>query len=214
MLTGPISVYQCPNCSKNILQWTLSSGNTFNAKFYSDGRIEAPGLPQSVFITKCQNCKFIFWLDKDLEIDQFEDNYLDDQLKLEKNDLYLNNGFWAELLDESALVYALENKNFRNDSEEKYLRKNLLWILNKKITNYIDYNQHLWSENTNRLIELIDSNSEKELLLSAELYRNMGEFEKCYEILDSISDQNFIRFAYAIFQKCKQKSRMVFQLEI
>jgi hypothetical protein len=64
MMPGPDYVYQCPNCGNLITCGSLSSGNTFGAKIYSDGKRIAPMLPEFPDLTKCRKCNSIFWLSK------------------------------------------------------------------------------------------------------------------------------------------------------
>ena len=69
MLPGPDIYYKCPYCSNVLYHGGMISGNTFGAKFYSDGKMDAPMLPQFPRITKCW-CNNIVWLKYD---DDFQD---------------------------------------------------------------------------------------------------------------------------------------------
>ena len=44
MLPGPTIIRECPECGQPIKQWTLLSGNAFGARFWTDGKPDAPML--------------------------------------------------------------------------------------------------------------------------------------------------------------------------
>jgi len=50
MLPGPTIVRKCSTCGKLIAQPTLLSGNTFGARFWTDGKREAPMLPEQPWL--------------------------------------------------------------------------------------------------------------------------------------------------------------------
>ncbi|WP_373492578.1 hypothetical protein [Aquiflexum sp.] len=215
MLPGPTNVYHCPGCSKSILQWTLASANSLGAKYYSDGRIKAPDFPATVIITQCEDCGTIFWLDREIKVDEFEDDDFreDDALK---RDYYREQGAWAEELDKEGWVKAIQKGAFRNPKEEIYLRKKLLWCLNEfflENKGFLDAEDFLLrQENANNLIKLLDNTAQRDLLLIAELHRNVGNFESCLEVLDLVTEPDLQRMAYGIFKKCRVKDSKVFEL--
>lgn len=64
MLPGITYVRGCPGCGGAILQHTLASGNTFGARFWTDGWMEAPMLPDRPWLVKCGKCVTLFWIDE------------------------------------------------------------------------------------------------------------------------------------------------------
>ena len=71
MIPGPTYLYECPNCQTVITRDSISSGNTFGAVLYSDGKTDAPMLPRFPDLTKCRQCQTIFWLSKTKEIGEY-----------------------------------------------------------------------------------------------------------------------------------------------
>ncbi len=71
MIPGPNYVYKCPNCNTFFKRGSLTSGNTFETKIYSDGKRESPMLPEFPQIIKCKKCNFIFWIHKLTEIGSY-----------------------------------------------------------------------------------------------------------------------------------------------
>lgn len=51
---------KCPNCSFEIQINEMSSGNTWDAKLRSDGKLEGPMLTETDLIVKCPYCNKIF----------------------------------------------------------------------------------------------------------------------------------------------------------
>lgn len=57
MIPGPDQVLQCPACESPMLQPTISSGNTLDAVYYTDGYMDAPMLPRPAALLRCPACK-------------------------------------------------------------------------------------------------------------------------------------------------------------
>ncbi|MGK2953559.1 MAG: hypothetical protein ACSLEZ_14410, partial [Thiobacillus sp.] len=60
MISGPDQIIACPKCKGLSKYMTLSSGNGFGARIWSDGRQYAPmchGLPP---VVKCHHCGEIY----------------------------------------------------------------------------------------------------------------------------------------------------------
>jgi hypothetical protein len=64
MLPGPIKIKKCSNCYGLIREFTLMSGNTFGATFWTDGYRDAPMLPEQLWLIKCPHCKMLLWIDE------------------------------------------------------------------------------------------------------------------------------------------------------
>jgi predicted nucleic-acid-binding Zn-ribbon protein len=72
MNIGPDLYYKCPKCGKTSFRGSLLSGNTFGGKFFSDGKLIAPMLPEFPAIIRCKNCKDFYWLSDENQIDGSE----------------------------------------------------------------------------------------------------------------------------------------------
>ena len=75
MKPGPDYIYKCPVCGKLVKRGSLMSGNTFGAKLYSDGKNDAPMLPDFPNLSKCAKCDTIFNLRELKEVGAFRNNY-------------------------------------------------------------------------------------------------------------------------------------------
>jgi hypothetical protein len=68
MMPGPTIVRKCPHCEQSVAQDSLASGNTIGATFWSDGRMIAPMLPDSLDLVKCPKCMKLFWFNKSIKV--------------------------------------------------------------------------------------------------------------------------------------------------
>ena len=74
---APNIIRACPECSGEIVQGAMASGNTFGARMWTDGKMEAPMLPDYPLLVKCPNCQALFWINEAKEIGQggfFDEN--------------------------------------------------------------------------------------------------------------------------------------------
>ena len=69
-----------------------------------------------------------------------------------------------------------------------------------------------WYENSNRLLELLNDEDTEDKIRIAELNRNMGNFEKCMEVMDSIEDKNYEWVKVKLRDECIKKNDKVIQL--
>jgi hypothetical protein len=75
MLPGPTIIKRCAPCRGLFAEGTLASGNTFGAIFWTDGRRQAPMLPETPWLVGCPHCHHLLWIDEAEvvgEVDAFE----------------------------------------------------------------------------------------------------------------------------------------------
>jgi hypothetical protein len=83
--------------------------------------------------------------------------------------------------------------------EEKTIRIWVWWAFNNRVRNgskemFLEENdKDLWGDNCRALLNLLKVNliEDNDKLRVAELYRNLGEFEKCIEVTNSIFNEDF-----------------------
>ena len=64
MLSAKCELLKCPYCGKEKEVLSIASGNTFDAKRWSDTKEFYPNLPSPSFIQKCPSCgKYYFKAD-------------------------------------------------------------------------------------------------------------------------------------------------------
>jgi hypothetical protein len=198
----------CQNLLKNR---SLMSGNTIGAKFFSDGKQIAPMLPEFPNVTKCKKCNAIFWLRKLEEIGTYEwgENANPDWLKADE----------AEFLTIEEYFKALDLEVPQNEDEEYFIRQRIWWGFNDRIRNGKEIfdnedDEYLYRGNCFALIYMLEPEIDNQELrmFMAELYRNVGNFEKCISLIDSIKIDKLKWLVDRQRNECLAKNRWVVQL--
>jgi len=200
MIPGPELLYKCPKCEKIVSKGSLISGNTCGAKLYSDGKQIAPMLPEFPAIVKCKYCNTFYWLNKENEINIGNEN-ADRAAFLSVDEYY-------ELINSDII---------KNEKKLKFLRIRLWWAFNDKLRNNKNENlseneQIIYEQNCLKLIETLDQEDINEKIMVAELYRNLGNFEKCESILAGIDDK-FNWLKELLIKECKNNNSKIIMLK-
>ena len=189
------------------------SGNTFGAHLYSDGKQEAPMLPDFPEITRCRKCDVIFWLVKLEEIGTYYPGFQEhpDQPEWEAADN-------AEFLSIGDYFRALSEGLAENPSEELYLRQRIWWTYNDRVREKKTEmfrsaeDEGHWKENLVRMLELLDDSDRNQRVMKAEIHRNLGEFETCVQILYSLDEPDLDRVKEKLLSECRKQNRWVVEL--
>ncbi len=210
MIPGPILILQCPECKKLIKRRTLASGNTFGAKHYSDDKVEAPHLPALPVLSKCTHCDTIFWLEDIEEIGSYSYG--------ETKDEEWEAAEYAKFLDIDDLFRALTLDDVvAEKNDEMFIRKSIWWAYNDRVRKGEKLHgdaedESKWRDNIHRLMALFDREVDYEKIFIAELNRNLGNFEECVRIIDSITSTDLGWVKQAIKEECQNRNTLVVQL--
>jgi hypothetical protein len=181
----------------------MVSGNTFGGIFWSDGFSLSPMMPDIPLFTRCSVCGYIFCLTR---CGQYES---------EGEEAYSLPD--VAHLNIDGLKEAIEKNVYAGQREEIHLRIRLWWALNKRSFGQHEKVNHitddLYRENAKKLINLLNEDDEDELLTTAELHRNLGEFKKCREIISKITNRRNENRANQIMEACKAGISSVIRIE-
>lgn len=197
MQPGPTYIVACPHCGELAQQHTVASGNTFGAIFWSDGKQDAPMLPDYPVVTKCSRCFGIYWLEDARQLGE---------LSFRSADAPQNWQDAPELvqLTVADLVQALATGFGDFPERERYLRIRLWWAINDMIryrTRELgpigfepashEHEQHrvLLVDNCVRLAELLDEERPEHRIMKAEIARELGQFEEARRLLLHVPDE-------------------------
>ena len=191
MLPGNTYVRECPHCSGKFTQPTMASGNTFGAKFWPDGKMDAPMMPDYPAYVGCPHCKGNFWVDDTKVVKSFgydEEREIPD-LTLDSN----QNPIPYKEPTQKIYLKGLDDLNITKENEI-YLRSKLMQLYNdvnrdQKVQRPAIAEQ---IENWNRLLVILDSNDTQEKLLRVEIYREMGGFEEAKKVFTGECDEEFM----------------------
>ena len=70
----------------------------------------------------------------------------------------------------------------------------------------------LWEENCNELINLLDYSNINQRIMIAELNRNLGNFEKCITVINSIDSNDYNWIKEKFVTECNKKNRWVIEM--
>jgi hypothetical protein len=164
-------IRECPHCKAHVVQEETVSGNTFGAKFYTDGKREARMLPDHPALVKCPSCSNLFWVDEAVEVDS---------------------GF--EAASGKIRVFAPSEKEMLNflagstlpKDKEIYLRVRAWWLANdawRWVPNTTPAFSREQVKNLNALSALLDESEPGHRILKAEIARELGKFDDCLLLL-------------------------------
>ena len=200
---GPDIIRECPKCKTALAQQTMMSGNTFGARFWTDGKMVAPMSPDSPRLVKCPNCKALFWIDEARELGKRAWWY-------EHNKWPLAPG--PDLPSEADFLNMLATTELPQE-KERYVRHSAWWAANDAIRmteNATISFSPAQEENLHALAGLLDEKEPQQRIAKAEIYRELGRFEKCVKLLAQPFEQDhYNRIAAFIRKLAEERSRRV-----
>ena len=205
MLPGNAIVYKCPHCGGKKELMSLLSGNTFNARYWSDYKTEYPMLPQISLIQKCPRCGKYYLTSR-------ADAVIGDNYSSERGELSYEETLEAveTLLQEQLspqeevsillfFIHAFNDKYNRHEVVSSPIEDDLLF---KKYIHQILQISDYWKETD-------------KLLLKAELLRESGAFSEALTVVESISPETHQQKQRAakIKEECAKSKRKVCELQ-
>lgn len=201
MLPAQPNILKCPHCGGLRRISSLMSGNTSGAKQWSDAKREFPMLPNISLVMRCPHCKRYHFYDSKQIVGTCE--------------TYGQSSFGN--LSYASLKEALTQLRPTGDNELD-LRILLVHAYNdlyggcpgtRNPAEAPAEERLFFERNARRIIELHSDNQ----LFCAELYREMGEFDKALSILRNISgDDNTLYIAKLMAEHAMQSDPCVFVL--
>ncbi len=199
MTSYAFEVKQCTKCGSQFTISSVRSCNTFGATYYTDGFICGPMFTHQSALLSCPSCREFLWRDELPTIESTTD-YDYYRASLRKS--------MPDALGMGLLIYedAIKARIWRTEEQERYIRIRLWWLYN---SDYYKVRHRPWwllirergeqhneefvlsseqEENLRRLLTLTDSPDPDMLIMRAEIFRELGEFGKCVEVLNKITD--------------------------
>lgn len=225
MLPGPTLIYQCPSCQGLFSRSTIASGNTFRARYRSDGRMDPPMLPMTPPLVSCPHCETTLCFMYLKHVGEYEyeigpglfdptGQQNEELRKRREENEQAHEKFWnvpkyKKASSTQCLSY-LANATF-DAEEEKYLRLYTMQVINDE-RSYREP-ELLTPEEIDsfaKLAQLLGTTSEQELILRAEALRELGRFDEVKELLNRDLDNGVT--AEQILRKAEQHDCMPFTL--
>ena len=176
MRPGPTIIRKCSACEKSITQRTITSGNTFGATYFTDGKRIAPMLPDQPLLVLCPHCRASLWIEE-LE-----------------NLGAVRAGGEAQQRWRDARVYetpsrndyfALLAKGLADPKKERYLRLRAWWAGNdERRTEASEIPlSSIETANLIALAQMLHESDDRDLLQKAEVMRELGRFDDALLLL-------------------------------
>lgn len=211
MLTGNDIVIACPKCKFLAKYATILSGNTFGSTLWTDGKVDAPMLPEPPSVVECQHCKAVFWLKDALKVGEIKF-----QTKRDSTDYKWKFCKYVKEPDKEGYFRAIEQKLAKNKKDKKTLRILTWWRCNDPYRDFEKNNKISTVEldarsidNMKKLMTLLGKRKISDKIMYAELLRELKSFDKAIAILKTIDDKEYSDFVDRLMKLCKSKDYFV-----
>lgn len=200
MTPGPTLILQPPGCNCLLQYPTLESGNTFGARYWSDGKCEAPMLPDQPELCKSPSEKVLFWI-RDCKVIAEWDFFSDTMDHPEWKTLEI-----ASTPSEADYFRALSSGVAKSKKQILYVRMHLWWRGNdrrRKGKHTELPEKHI--VNLTELEKILSAQNKNERLLKAEALRELSRFEEALALLNEGLPEN-AKETIAIIRDLAEKS--------
>ena len=210
MIPGPNEIFECPHCGQPVMRGSLASGNTFGAQLYSDGKQVAPMLPEFPAVAKCRTCHGFFWFSELKPVAEAEPWEKSATLKGKK----IHTAAFLTLEELFEVLALVDPEDLTKVSD---LRHRILWAYNDRtrkgeprFTSATD--EARFQDNARAMLAFLEPDDVNEGILSAELYRYLGEFDRCTETLEALMEPGLDEILDPILARARAGDREVFRL--
>lgn len=185
MTPGPTIIRKCSACGKLIAEHTIDSGNTFGARFWTDGKRDAPMLPDAPWLVKCAHCAALVWIDEQEQVGKVEPWGLLEQYPAEFKD--------ARSLETPSLegYFAALSTPISDGQKERYIRLRAWWAGNdpRRETDQAGPMSDQEIANLRAFLSFLDEADENDRIMKAEALRELRMFTEAKAVLSgSFSD--------------------------
>jgi len=242
MLLDPVLI-KCPHCSTLSQHYQLMSYTIHKAEYWSDGKCDSFDIHKPSLLIKCRTCNQFYWIDKNNnQISRRIDHEAHEKLG---NQEFPNLEINEEVEDIENLNDAIVNGLGNTNERETYLRTRLWQKINDllrynkgksiKLLEFIrirkkfpvnnrnkktyEDNAEKFKENLMALAALMDDTYIEDLITKAEIYREIGIFNKsltyaelCKNHPDFKSSEGIKTTVKKIIRYAKRKKSAVFKI--
>lgn len=200
MTPGPTIIRKCSSCGGHIAQRTIGSGNTFGARFWTDGWRDAPMLPDEPWLVTCPHCSTLVWIDEQKKIGEIE--------------TWGASGESADRFKDARPVSApilAEYTTFltagiRSKKKERYVRLRTWWVGNdaRREGGHATPMTEAEIANLRVFSAILDEKEDNDRLMKAEALRELGMFQKAEALLAMRFEEGMMQ-AVGIIRDLNQK---------
>lgn len=207
MLPGKTIIKGCNKCKSLLAFPTILSGNTFGARYYTDGKVTYPFLPEYPLVSKCRYCHAIFWVNNLEEVGELPGLYDDEEIKVDKA---LYKAKYALQLNENDYYKAIDGLLYQNTEELGYLQFSAWWLTNdkfrgltlKKLKKINSTKTEREIKNLRDIQEQCSKSETNKILIKAEIARELREYSEARNLLsECISETTFDKILKSVLLK-------------
>ena len=189
MIPGPTIIRKCSSCNKHIAEKTIESGNTFGARFWTDGKRHAPMLPDQPLLVRCPHCSSLVWIGEQEKLGEHSPSLFDDAERFR-----FPNALPASTPNLDEYLAVLQG-GVDDLDKERYLRLCAWWAGNdcRRDEDTSAQLDSLEAANLRALITLLDESDQIDRLIKAEALRELGEFTDAGNLLSMDFDNSLVR---------------------
>ncbi len=181
-MPGPILIKQCPECGQYIREQTIASGNTLGQKCWSDGKVEAPMLPEVPRAVLCPGCRKIVWIRELAVCEALGGFFAQENFR---SDVGLA-GRAKDWLPLEVNDYLLGLQQDLPEDKESFLRIRLWWCGNDPLRRGEQRTRSADEiGNMERLIMQLPDDDQKTSLMKADLLRSLRRFGEAEKLLNT-----------------------------
>mgnify|MGYP001054774588 CR=1 FL=1 len=179
MTPGPTIIRECSACGKQIAQHTIVLGNTFGARFWTDGKRDAPSLPDQPWLVKCPHCSVLVWIDEQKQVGESE--------------TWVGRGEGSSQFKDArpvSLPTLLEYNEFLSAGadgagKERYVRLRIWWAGNDARRDRVHLKPltDVETANLRAFSALLNEEQDSDRIMKAEALRELGMFEETEALL-------------------------------
>jgi hypothetical protein len=204
MIPGPTIILSCPFCGQYAKKRTIISGNTSGSQLWSDGKKISPMMPDFPSLVLCKKCDQFYWVRKELQVEEVRDYR---EFETRNRDIE-----YVEFPSFHQYFKALETIN-----AERYIRMKIWWSYNDYFRNGHQSEitlemQKLNTENLIALIKILDEAVDNDLLMKAEIFRQLGWFDESRQLLIRMSNDDLAWVKEKILIEISNRNDQVFRL--
>jgi hypothetical protein len=205
MTLGPTIIRKCKECGELFSQNTIGSGNTFGATQWTDGKLDAPMLPDQPALVKCPSCGVVIWIEEQEVVGEISKW----GSRGEETPMYDN----AQSYDTPNFddYIAFVDSGNCNMEQQSYVRLRAWWHGNdfRRITNLVLPLSDPEVANMEAFALLLDEQDETGRLMKAEVYRELGRFSEADSLLERSFSEEIMPAVDLIRELVRQREQRV-----
>ena len=192
-----LTVRECPHCQAYVVQEETVSGNTIGATYWTDGKREAKMLPNHPWLAKCPVCSGLFWVEEAVEVDTGFEAAEGKRKVLAPSEKEVLGFLAGPALPKDKELY-LRITAWRSANDALRLNPNATPAFSKDQV-----------QNLHALSEMLNETEPNQLILKAEIARELGEFDNCLGLLSHPFDGRYGHAVGFIKKLAEEKVRTV-----